>query len=988
MNIPWSVHRTARAAVRSPVLVLVVLQIICGASSAGAGVEAARCARFSIKEWQEVFQRFTGDNIKNVQRHLFAIGYDPHKIDGLIGIDTSAALNRFCLDFTIERTQTFAEDVAAILSHYAEVASTHEDWKDILLSDDFESWINDHPAPQRVEMYKIRRSGTAPLIIALLDAYKSYTKQRDETRDRDVGKKEFIVSFKLTDTDLDALEEILKEKSINNTFIEKLNNLINKAYENKDSFISTIKSILKEINIPEDKFINLSLKHGKNKKTYRLTEKSFEKLIDNNITKDIAHDTIKESLRILDKESEWNIQNEVEVSIRNLKSSDVSNEILKNLEQIKNLGYGEKGELKTAIQEAVEKGSPQFTSLSLGEAFKRLIGENIPEELQKKIEDILKEIRKENEEIIKSEIRKVFQEINEKYANLIVSEYVDEVTNYGFAKESLEQLAEELESVSKPANIIDNLRNSHMLNVEYIYESQFQNDLMHEIRSFIDGDDDGMIAVFTGQAKKEHRFSPLKKILWEGEACGCSDYPSEIYYIPADGNENGVYKQPIIYGFYPFWPPNDPLENQESAAGQKPSESNAEDGNTDSELLQKLDFSLLSRIGYFAVPFDNDGNIFSTLHWKNNALSNFISITRTYQTDVDLVIYNDHWEKGGELETSALISLAEKIAALAIEKHTHSLLNKYRPYISMGGSSVFSMADGITIYLDFNTTKQRNNIILSNVKGFILYLKKILDEFKEKEKDRFKININLMTQMNIFDLSRGKNISNRDFLKEIEDKVDNFLIFLYEPTTDTKKILRENVEILFKGNQRRRVLRKIIPVISAIGHEKDELQQFQDDIIYFHNNFGGVGFWHIPTSQDNGMEHQKTLIEYVKQEFQRHDANLSFPQRMLLNPINKFCRFACPHRWGLRIIWDLGVLLVISYWVLYIWIIPLRDFAMRFWWSIFVAHILFAVFTFMLVRCGFIWTVIKDFSFIFFIIGVVIVVLSIYARIQKRADYP
>ncbi len=159
--------------------------------------------------------------------------------------------------------------------------------------------------PRRAEIRKIRRDGTAALILGVINDYASRNQPKVKSPEPEENTKESIVSYKLTLTDLNKLKEEMKRKNDDDAFINELGKMTNKAYENKKSFKNTIESIVKTLNVPENKLVNLSLKHSKNKPTYRLTDKSFERMTDNNVTQKIANDILTAGLTVLDQDSEW-----------------------------------------------------------------------------------------------------------------------------------------------------------------------------------------------------------------------------------------------------------------------------------------------------------------------------------------------------------------------------------------------------------------------------------------------------------------------------------------------------------------------------------------------------------------------------------------------------------------------------------------------------------------------------------------------------------
>ncbi len=130
-----------------------------------------------------------------------------------------------------------------------------------------------------------------------------------------------------------------------------------------------------------------------------------------------------------------------------------------------------------------------------------------------------------------------------------------------------------------------------------------------------------------------------------------------------------------------------------------------------------------------------------------------------------------------------------------------------------------------------------------------------------------------------------------------------YLVLLSEPTTDSKKRLREVVEDspVLKGSNRKYFLRNIVPVISYAGADA---RQFGDDVIYFQDNFGGVGLWSLPLGNaDLAASVNRKLLE-VFGDREAMDSPTAKVQ-------NRICTVVCPMRWPLRVV--LGALLAIGF---------------------------------------------------------------------------
>lgn len=72
----------------------------------------------------------------------------------------------------------------------------------------------------------------------------------------------------------------------------------------------------------------------------------------------------------------------------------------------------------------------------------------------------------------------------------------------------------------------------------------------------------------------------------------------------------------------------------------------------------------------------------------------------------------------------------------------------------------------------------------------------------------------------------------------------NQLISLQPPFEQSKKILRAELESVFRGVELRNVLRNTIPVFALNNFSTEEdFAKLKDNIIYSADNFGGIGFW-------------------------------------------------------------------------------------------------------------------------------------------------
>lgn len=131
-----------------------------------------------------VFIKYNVEHSKQIQDNLYDIYKDDPAFktdfdavkrplrDAIVGPVTLKWVARFCHDYGILASETdFENDIVVSLEQVADLASAHPDWIKILLSDDFTDWIDQQPSARQVRIFKIRRSGAAPQVNALIDLY-------------------------------------------------------------------------------------------------------------------------------------------------------------------------------------------------------------------------------------------------------------------------------------------------------------------------------------------------------------------------------------------------------------------------------------------------------------------------------------------------------------------------------------------------------------------------------------------------------------------------------------------------------------------------------------------------------------------------------------------------------------------------------------------------------------------------------------------------
>ncbi len=382
---------------------------------------------------------------------------------------------------------------------------------------------------------------------------------------------------------------------------------------------------------------------------------------------------------------------------------------------------------------------------------------------------------------------------------------------------------------------------------------------------------------YQNQIVEQARVGPIEefnKIQVSGDGCGCARDDASV-----------------VYGFYPYWLAADDV--------------------------QSIDFSLFDRIGFYALWLNQQGEIQNPLQWSDDGnAAGFINAAHKHRVDVDVSIYATGWQTWSDKVLQRAVSSTAQTVKQHFSNRGSSRLAEALPMFE-DTSSV--QGDGVTlVFEDYSAATETSYKINTFVNK--------LSEKLTTAKHVFKINV--MLDMNLDALNSKTAFSDLKSILLASDeapaKVENVFVFLPAPTTDSKKTLRRMIEDQFRGADRKQVLRKIVPLISAAGHDKDPrgaYSQFTDDLIYFQNNFAGVGLWPLPLNTDPDVETIKAkIIElYPTSSGSNHIGDLVEVYMPSL------CQFACPNRWLFRLGFDLLAGLILLYAVLAIWIYRLRS---------------------------------------------------------------
>jgi hypothetical protein len=301
----------------------------------------------------------------------------------------------------------------------------------------------------------------------------------------------------------------------------------------------------------------------------------------------------------------------------------------------------------------------------------------------------------------------------------------------------------------------------------------------------------------------------------------------------------------VTYGFYPLW--------------------------TDAA-TRRLNFDMLSRIGLVGMTVDDRGVLhmppgINTMPWA------LLRSAYQHQTKVDWVVYKDQWEENGDMR-GLLDGLRQSIQAhlATLDPDGRHLGTRVA---SLGMDPGPSAGDGITLrFEDFPTTqtaqaelndfvaalhKQLSSMQPARQLNVMVTQAQILNEALSPQSDAAPFSAAHLNALMAHDGpgGDGSDAANRVTLAPGDIRV---LVLLQEATTSNKLKLRSGIESVLFGGERRHMLRSVIPVVEFDGSRPDQLR---DDIIYFDDNFGGIGFWPLPFAsdkQDDGPDSANAIL--------------------------------------------------------------------------------------------------------------------------------
>lgn len=399
-------------------------------------------------------------------------------------------------------------------------------------------------------------------------------------------------------------------------------------------------------------------------------------------------------------------------------------------------------------------------------------------------------------------------------------------------------------------------------------------------------------------ARQTHPPQPLPVIAWQGEGCGC-------LRDDLDGMQ--------VFGFYPFWMNEQQLQPQGGLAISPPLPK------TDAK-AQTLGFNMLSRISLLSLPMDAD-KIRSALGPLTAENTAFIREARRHRTQLDLSLAALDWQLLAPLpQADAEAARQTKLLSLTSElpRAVMELIDTPLPGFMAqaagwipGFAEPQHLADGVTLMLEAPPPPLPGEPDLRPVfKALYPQLVTALVDKLRSGQRRYVINLvmdsrdfgderSIFTPAQLFELIKhaelptldlpyfenGRIVETSGKYRSATNVTLNMLVLLAEPTSAGKRALHARIEgdRNLRGINRRVFLRKIIPVLMASTQAG---LQYADDLAYFEDNFGGVGFWPLLMQPGNAAMNDKLTTAFSRA------ADDTF--------VHPLCAFQCENRWWFR----------------------------------------------------------------------------------------
>ena len=435
-------------------------------------------------------------------------------------------------------------------------------------------------------------------------------------------------------------------------------------------------------------------------------------------------------------------------------------------------------------------------------------------------------------------------------------------------------------------------------------------------------------AELIGLAAKPHPFTEGLPTLWSGKGCNCS---------PARPTEQ-------VYGLHAFW-----------NATQK---------------VQAIDFSAYTRIGVLGKYLRDDGGLAGSPHWDDQSPTG-IRVAQQHGTKLDLVLYRNEWPRLLALSDAQREQVLRRAAQEAVASMDTPLTGAYvktKQVLLAGWPEPRHLYDGLTVFFDYEPSvvdaRTQATDMVAYRAFFRAFILQLISEMERSGRDHV---LNIVVPDHLMTLT-GSAYSVEDLLDYLlrtrslpssrpadSKAVDSaarrgsiqmrLLVLLQEPTTDTKKALRERLDRTdaLQSHVRAEFLESLLPIMvypmgkapkkpapgepAADAPDPPEAHpgshlaggeafQFDADLAYYKWQFGGLALWPLTVDGVGASDDVRAL---VRRNYRTEGSWLreQFATRV--------CTIVCPNRSEVRLLWRLLLFIGVLAIGLYITVCKLRQ---------------------------------------------------------------
>lgn len=399
------------------------------------------------------------------------------------------------------------------------------------------------------------------------------------------------------------------------------------------------------------------------------------------------------------------------------------------------------------------------------------------------------------------------------------------------------------------------------------------------------------------RARKPHPYNPELVFPWSAKpGCGC---------VPPNAEDE-------VYGFVSHWGTAEQQQEAQKAvaAAASAAQSPAAGKKTPVKMPREIDFSLFTRISFFGATLNDEGAVELPRRVAEQG-HELVGEAQRHGTRVDLVIHRRNW--GSFLNGKAPAQLAARAADSAIR-----LLDDRRPgvwqhlLLPFWREETFAYG-GITVF--FDNVPDDNSAQAGPFREFRrAFLEGLIGRMQASGRS-YRLNILVPAEhvaetglrtfgdmTRLIELAEPVRTSKKVDAKEKEglykgktDITVTYLVLLPDPTTDSKKDLRERIDRSEdpKGSRRVALLESLVPVllrppaITPPWGKQPPAEQFKDDLAYMKWNYSGVALWELPAQAKGDEDRLDNLKSIYRNDTRR---------------LPTLCDGVCPQRLWLRVL--------------------------------------------------------------------------------------